>query len=86
MIGVVEHQKIGEFFFAQLARHVVEREQPVRHGGEGEESLAFVPHHHIEPEMIARQGQSVAARIPDRDRERPAQHRPKRVTKLLPAG
>jgi hypothetical protein len=86
VIGVIEHQKIGKFLFAQFARHLIEREQPVRHGGEGEKSLAFVPHHHVEPEMIARQRQNAAARIPDRDRERPTQHRPQRVAKLLPAG
>ena len=86
VVGVIEHQKIGEFFFAQLARHVVEREQPVRHGGEGEKSLAPVPHHHVEPEMIARQRQSAAALVPDRDGERPAQHRPQRVAELFPAG
>ena len=38
------------------------------------------------PEMIARQRHSAAARIPDRDRERSAQQRPKRIAKFFPAG
>ena len=36
--------------------------------------------------MVARQRQSAAALVPDRDRERPAQHRPKRVAEFFPAG
>ena len=42
MIGVIEHQKIGELFLVQLARHVVHREQAARHRGKGEKVLAGV--------------------------------------------
>ena len=86
MIGVIEHQEIGEFLLAEFARHVRQREQALRHGGEGEEVLALVPHHHVEPDMVARQRQDPAARVPDRDRERTAQHRPEVVAELLPGG
>ena len=84
VLRVIEHEEIGELLLVQFARHPVQGEQAVRHGGEGEEPLAAVPHDDVESEMIARQRQNAILRAPDRDREWAAQHRPDSVAELLP--
>ncbi len=84
VVGVIEHQEVGELLLVQPARHVGEREQPLRHGGEGDEALTPMPHDDREPEMIPRQRQSPPTRIPDRDREWAMKLRPEIVAEPLP--
>ena len=86
MIGVIEHEKIGELLLVQLARHVVQREQAGWHRGEGEKLRAAMPHHDIEPEMVASKRQSAPVRLPNRDCEGPAQQRPNLIAELFPGG
>ena len=84
MFGVIEDEEIGEFLLAQFARHSVHCEEAVGHGGEGEEPFALMPHYDIEPDVIAGQRQNPIFRIPDRGRERAAQHRPYGVAEPFP--
>src|SRR5512132_2494968 len=82
---MIEHQKIGQLLLGQFARHLVERKESIGHARECEKSPASMPHHHIQPEMIARQGQSTAAGVPDRHGEGAMQQWPYAVAELFPA-
>jgi len=84
VLPVIEHQEIGDFLLVDLARHVGQRKQPLRHRGESEEAIAFVPHHHVVAEMVACQGQRLVARVPDRHGKRPAQQSPDVLAEFLP--
>ena len=86
VVGVIEHEKVGEFLFAQFARHIGKREQAVWHGGEGEKLRVSVPHHHVQSEMIARERQRGRCAVQDRRGERPAQRRPYGIAELFPGG
>src|SRR5262245_29304802 len=84
MFGVIEHQEVGELLLAELAWHFVDCKKRIWHARESKEAIVPVPHHHIEPEMVACQRQDPAARVPDRRRKRTAQHRPDVVAELFP--
>jgi hypothetical protein len=84
MVGVIEHQEVGELLFAQLTWHIVQCEKAIWHAREGKKSPCLVPHHHVQPEMIARERQRAAARIPDGGSERTAEHWPNIIAEFFP--
>ncbi len=77
MIGVVEHEEIGDFFFAELSLHVVERKQSVGHRGEGKGVLCPGATSGHSDQMVACEGQRPFAAVPYGSRERSPQHRKK---------
>ena len=72
MIGVIEHEEIGDFFLAELSLDGVERKQSVGHRGEGKRMLVSVPHQNIQAEMVACENQRPFPAVPYGNRERSA--------------
>ncbi len=69
VVGVIEDEELGQFFFVQFSSNPRECEEPFGHGGEGKEVGGLMVEDRFFPGLVASEEEALFGLVPNREDE-----------------